>query len=613
MSDFSERFDRFLPDFFRLWPLHATNAGAHEHDGSWPDVTEAGRLARLDFLAGWETELRALRLDDPTTDDAIDRDLLVGEIEALGFAETDLREDRWDPLSWVYLLGGGIFPLIVREHAPLAVRLGSLTSRFAGIPAVVDAAIVALTGLPGRPVSRFHAETALAQVPGVTELVDDAVRRANDAAPGDPAVAAAEPALTTAADAARAALERFRAHVETVVIPASSGDGRLGAELHERKLAHALRSDLTRDELRARAAREFDAVRAEMLRVATDLWPAWVPDRPIPTVGTARDADAADVAETGGAETEAADAADREIVATVLDAIALEHPSADGLVAAARDEMVGIESFVRERDLIGLVDEPLAIDWTPSFLRAFAGAMLDSPGPLDRGLRSFYYLTPPSADWTPDQVESYLREQNDRMLRAITIHEAVPGHYLQLAYANRCPSLVRAVFASGVFVEGWAVYITQVMVDTGYRPDDLALRLVHWKYYLRAVANTLLDIGVHAEGMTQESAMRLMVDLSFQEESEARRKWDRARLTSAQLPTYFVGSLELWDLERDVRRRLAAASGDPRGADAVPEPRVVGGYGETPGFRYRDHLEAVIGHGSPTPRLLRRILLGPAR
>jgi hypothetical protein len=593
MSDLSNRFDRFLPDFFRLWPLHATAAGAHEHDGAWPDLTGTGRLERLGFLDRWEAELRGMRVVDPTSDDAIDRDLLLSEIEALRFEETDLREDRWDPLSWVYLLGAGIFPLLVREHAPLAVRLGSVASRLAGIPAVVDAAVAALTGLPGRPVSRLHAETALAQLPGVVDLVDDALSRATDAAPTDPAVAAVVPALQAAADAARAALERFRVHDETVLLPVASGDGRLGADLHARKLAHALRTNMTRDALRARAAGEFEAVRAEMLRVAIDLWPAWIPGRPLPTVTSA-----------GSAE-----AAERETVATVLDAIALEHPAADGLVSAARTELGGIEAFVRERDLIGLVEEPLAIDWTPAFLRAFAGAMLDSPGPLDRGLRSFYYLTPPSPEWTPEQVESYLREQNDRMLRAITIHEAVPGHYLQLAYANRCPSLVRAIFSSGVFVEGWAVYVTQVMIDAGYRPDDLALRLVHWKYYLRAVANTLLDIGVHADGMTEEAAMRLMVDLSFQEESEARRKWDRARLTSAQLPTYFVGSMELWDLERDVRRRLAAASGDPRGADAVPEPRVVGGFGETPGFRYRDHLEAVIGHGSPTPRLLRRILL----
>jgi hypothetical protein len=199
-------------------------------------------------------------------------------------------------------------------------------------------------------------------------------------------------------------------------------------------------------------------------------------------------------------------------------------------------------------------------------------------------------------------VESYLREDNDRMLVTLVIHEAVPGHYLQLAYANRSPSFVRAAFSSGVFAEGWAVYVTQVMMDLGYRADDPALLLVHWKMYLRAVTNALIDVGIHARGMTEQEAVDLMVDGGFQERSEALKKYE--------LATYFVGSVAMWDIEEERRRRLAAASGDPRGAAAVPEPRVVGGFGETPGFDYREHLEAVLAHGTPPIPALRRILLG---
>jgi uncharacterized protein (DUF885 family) len=190
------------------------------------------------------------------------------------------------------------------------------------------------------------------------------------------------------------------------------------------------------------------------------------------------------------------------------------------------------------------------------------------------------------------------------------IHEAVPGHYLQLAHANRSPSFVRAAFESGVFVEGWAVYVTQVMMDLGYAADDPALLLVHWKLYLRSVINALLDVGVHARGMTEDEALELMVEGGFQERSEAARKYERARLSSTQLSTYFVGSVAMWDLEEDRRRRLAVAAGDPRGAAAVPAPRVVGAFGETPGFAYREHLAAVLSHGTPPIPALRRILLG---
>jgi uncharacterized protein (DUF885 family) len=201
-------------------------------------------------------------------------------------------------------------------------------------------------------------------------------------------------------------------------------------------------------------------------------------------------------------------------------------------------------------------------------------------------------------------------EENDRQIDLTTIHEGTPGHYLQLVYSNRCPSLARAVFGSGVFVEGWAVYVTQVMMDLGFKAGDLALLLIHWKFYLRAVTNAMIDYQIHAGTMTEQEALDLMVKGGFQEESEARKKWDRARLSSTQLSTYFVGSMEMWRLERDLRVRAAVASGDPRGTAAVPESRVVGGLGETPGFSYKAHLESVIAHGSPPTPLIRRILLG---
>jgi uncharacterized protein (DUF885 family) len=166
------------------------------------------------------------------------------------------------------------------------------------------------------------------------------------------------------------------------------------------------------------------------------------------------------------------------------------------------------------------------------------------------------------------------------------------------------------VFGSGLFAEGWAVYVTQVMLDRGYAGDDLALWLNHWKYYLRCVTNTILDVRIHTMGMTSEEAVSLMIDGAFQEHAEAVAKDERARLTATQLSTYFLGSLGMWDLEHEMRRRAAVAAG--AGSDAVPAPRVVGGYPRTPGFDERAHLEAVVAHGAPPIPILRRILLGEA-
>ena len=583
MADFPARIDAFLAEWFELHPIDATSIGEHRYDDRWPDVTEAGRAARLAFVERWLAELRGF--EGLPADDAIDRDLLVMELEAERFAETELREETWNPLEWVYLLGGGLFPLVAREFAPLPDRLASVAGRLEGIDAVVEGAIAALVGHDGRPVARLHTDKALEQLPGVLELADDAIAAA-EAATGDEAVARVLPRLRSARETAASALDRFERHLRAVVLPASEGEGRIGEALFARKMRHTMRSDeLTPERILARAEHEYGAVRAEMVRIATDLWPAWCAGQPMP-------------------DDEAA------LVRGVLDAVAGEHPPADDLLDYCRAELERIEAFCRERNLIGLPDEPLEIRWTPTFLRAFGGAMLDSPGPLDRGEKSFFSITPVPDDWTAEQKESSLREDNDRMLRLLTIHEAVPGHYLQGVYANRSASIVRAIFWSGLFAEGWAVYVTQVMIDAGYGADDPALLLTHWKFYLRSITNAIIDARIHVHGMTEDEAVSLMVDGSFQEPAEARSKYDRARLSSTQLSTYFTGSMEFWDIEREMRRRAATASGDPRGAEAVPEPRVVGGFGETPGFDRRRHLENVISHGAPPTSLLRRIVLG---
>ncbi len=583
MSTFSDSFAAFLDAFVALEPVAATSIGDHRYDGRWPDVSADGRRARLAFIEQWGGVFGALPEIDLSRDERVDRDLVLQELDAMRFSETELRDDAWDPLAWVYLLGDGLFPLLAREFAPLADRLASVAGRLETMEAVTDAARETLVGAgPDRPVGRFQTETALEQLPGVVDLIDEALAAAEAAAPTDPAVAEVRPRLDEAAAAAKAALDRFRAHLADEVLPKSEGDGRLGPELFARKMRHTMRSEtLSPERILGAADGEYAAIRAEMVRLARDLWPAW---RGI----------------------EAVPADEGLLVRGVLDAIADQHQEPAALLDFCRAEVTRIDAFCAERDLLGTVDEPLDISWTPVFLRAYGGAMLISPGPLDKGLTSFFAITPIPDDWSPEQRESYLREDNDRMLRLLTIHEAVPGHYLQGVYANRSSSLPRSIFQSGLFAEGWAVYATQVMMDEGYGADDPALLLTHWKFYLRSVTNAIIDARIHCHGMTEEAAVALMVDGGFQEEAEARNKYKRARLSSTQLSTYFAGSMEMWDIELDARRRTADEAGsDP---SAIRPGALPGGFGETPGFRYRAHLESVIAHGAPPTSLLRRLL-----
>ena len=586
MTEFASQIDAFFDEYFRREPTDATSAGNHAWDGRWPDVSAAARPERLAFIERWTATFAGFADDDLDADGRVDRDVLIGALESYRFNELELREDAWSPMAWVYLIGTGLFGLIAREFAPLADRLASLAARTEGLPAVLDAAAAMLVGGAGRPVDRFHTEAALEQWPGLIGIVDDAIGQGEAVADLDPAVAAVLPRLRDARTVAAEALDAFEGRLRDDILPTTSGEGRIGPELFAAKMGHTMHDPaMTPERIRERAEREFSAVRAEMIRIAREIAPAWLGDEAIPDD-------------------------DADVVRAVLASVAVDHPAADDLLDFCRAELGRIEAFCRHIDLVGLADEPLEIGWTPVFLRAFGGAMLSSPGPLETGQKAIFSITPIPAEWTPDQAESYLREDNTRMLRLLTIHEAVPGHYLQGVYANRNPSIARALFGSGVFAEGWAVYVTQVMMDVGYGADDPALMLTHWKYYLRCVTNALIDVGIHTAGMTEDEAVGLMIDGGFQEESEARAKYNRARLSSTQLSTYFVGSILFWDLEHEVRRRAAEASGAPDARAVVPTPRVVGGYGETPGFRYRPHLEECMSHGTPPMSLLRRLVLG---
>jgi uncharacterized protein (DUF885 family) len=549
--------DDVLDGYFRQYPVHATDIGHHAFDGIWPDLTDAGRRARLAWLADAAGHVQGLAPESLTRDQAIDRRILLENLAAARFNEETLDEGAWDPLSYVYLFGSGLFNLLAREFAPAADRLRDAASRMRALPEALDQARQRLRAGGERKVSRFHTEKAIERIVGLIDLADTAVEES--AAVDDDALRSE---VAAAAETARTAIGAFSDWLRDELLPTADGDFRLGADLYAQKFRHSLKTDMAPSDLERRAASAYDDVRREMLRLARGLWPAWVGDEPMPS-------------EEG------------QLVRRVLDAIAADHPRPDELLEFCRAENQRIEAFISEIDLLGLADEPLQIVWTPQFLRAYGGAMLIPPGPLDRGLDSYFAITPMPDDWTPERRESYLREYNMRMLRLLTVHEAVPGHYLQLAYSNRTDSLVRSIFRSGVFAEGWAVHVTQLMMDAGYGADDPALMLMHWKFFLRAITNTLMDVRIHAGAMTEQEAMELMVEGGFQEEGEAANKWDRARLSSTQLCEYFLGSVEMQGLEAEARRRAAAEGRE---------------------FVYRPFLESVLAHGTPSMPVIRDIL-----
>ncbi len=282
------------------------------------------------------------------------------------------------------------------------------------------------------------------------------------------------------------------------------------------------------------------------------------------------------------------DAQQQAAIEAALELAYADKPARDKVVEAAEAALKSATGFVRENDLVTLPDAPVRIILMPEFQRGVAVAYCDSPGPLDKGLATFYAVSPIPDDWTDTQVDSFLREYNSRMIHLLSIHEGTPGHYLEGWHSARFPSTLRGVLRSGLFAEGWAVYTEKMMADAGYLDHDPLFRLVQLKFYLRTIANAILDQGVHVDNWTREQAMDLMVRQTFQQEREAAGKWTRAQLTSAQLPTYFVGVQEHFDL----RKAAEAKQGDA--------------------FNLKAYHDQVLSYGAPPVRFVRQLMLGEA-
>ena len=528
---FAELSQRFLDGYMKINPVSATQIGDHRFDGQVDDISEAGRAAAIAFDREMLTALDGINIAQLSRENQIDAAILRNQLQYDLWAYETLQPWAWDPQLYNGVAGGAIYSLMAREFAPRPQRIKSAVERMEKIPGLF--AQMRENLVPAR-VPKIHAETVSRQNAGVVSLVDDFIvphlgeLEAADRERADKAIAAL-----------RTAVEEHQAWLDGTLVPAAKGDFRIGAELYDKKLAFALNSPLSRAEIRARAESEVERVRKEMYAIARTVLAGKDGAPPLP-------------------ETPSADQQQAGIQAA-LELTYADRPAPEDVVETAKASTAEATAFVKEKNLVELPDAPVQIILMPEFQRGVAVAYCDSPGPLDKHLDTFYAVSPIPEGWTPEQTTSFLKEYNRRSIHELSIHEAMPGHYLQIFHSNRHPSVLRAVLSSGPFVEGWAVYAEKVMIDAGYMDNDPLMKLINLKWYLRGLTNAIMDQAIHVDGMTQEQAMELMTKTGFQQEREAAGKWVRAQLTSAQLPTYFVGFQEHLDLRREVEAKEGAA------------------------------------------------------
>ena len=555
-------FKDYLDEHFRQQPLEATQLGDHRFDHRLDDVTPRSR-------EGWQAHARQTLQELPKKVDyakltragQIDFDIFKKELTRTIWLAENTRPFEEDPRTYNGYINDRVYLLLAQSTLPKETNVANCIARMAQLPKIIAVAQDSLRR-PPRPIL----ETAIRQNRGAISFYDKGILElAGKTRQRDALKAAAAPVA--------ALLKDYQKFLEGDLMARATGDWRLGRKKFARKLELVLDAGLTAGEVLADAESEFARVQRDMYVIARQLWSKYFPNLPLPPD------------DVNGR---------RATISQVIDAIGQEHGKPEDLVQDARATVDHIKAFIQEHDFLRLPEpDRCQVIEMPEFKRGNSLAYLESAPPLDPNAISFYAISPPPSDWDAQRVKSFLEEYNRHMLQILTIHEAYPGHYVQLEYSNRTRSLIRRVLQSGVFIEGWAVYGEQTMLDQGYGEGDLPLRLSQLKFYLRAVANAILDHQMHCTKMTDDEALKFLTEGAFQSEGEARLKIIRAKQSSVQLSTYFVGRMAHYRLRQRMERELGSQ------------------------FNLGRYHEAVIDHGSiPVkylPELVRTRLSGPGR
>jgi len=500
----------YIEKLLETKPEWATGLGDHRYDSRISDYSITGIDADRSLNRAYLDSLGSLQVSMLSPVNQIDYTIMTSNLQSWLFQIDTLKEYEWNPLS--YNVGGAIYGLTAREFAPLKDRLLSVKARLTLLPSILDAARANLKNPP-----RVHTETAIRQNPGNIAMMRDELNTYLEKVPE------LKDEFAPIQQNVISALEAYGAWLEKDLLPRSTGDFRIGDEKFRRKLHFSLESDLTKEDVLAKAEADLRATQDAMYETALPLYKKFFPK-----------------------VTDPKKIEDKRLVSkAVLDKLAETRPTNETIVGMANQMVQSTTDFVRSNNLMTVPAEPVKVIVMPEFQRGVAVAYCDAPGPLEKDGETFYTISPTPADWTKQRVESFFREYNNHMLQNLTIHEAMPGHYLQLAHSNKfkAPTMVRAIFGSGTFVEGWATYAEQLMVEKGYGGPEVKMQQL--KMRLRLIINSIIDQKIHTAGMTEQEAMDLMMKKGFQEDGEAAGKWRRACLTSTQLSTYYVGNIEV--------------------------------------------------------------------
>jgi uncharacterized protein (DUF885 family) len=528
-----QRFEKFvsstLAGFWKLNPEYAFAVGYYKHADQLVVPDAAARKAGLDFDAAVLKELEGFDATKLSASNRVDQVLIRNQIAADRWYTEVFRSWEWQPSQ--YNVADSFARQLNTEYAPLDTRLKHMLTKLEKVPAYYAAAKANVN----KPTLE-HTVIAIEQNMGALGVFDDAmIKQVNDSKLSK----SDKQLFKTRVDAAKAAISDYVAFL-TSMKPALEAGGarsfRIGKELYAAKFGHDIQSGFSAEQLYAMAKAEKASLHDRMELLARVLWPKYMLDekgqpKPMPQ--------------------------DRlELIGAVIGELSKHHTTPDKFVDTIRKQIPELEKFVNDHHIVSQdPTRPLVVRETPVYQRGFAGAGVDAPGPYDPTANTYYNVSPLDG-YSAADAESYLREYNDWMLQLLNIHEAVPGHYVQLVHSNKSKSLVKSLFGNGAMVEGWAVFGERTMLEAGYGGNTPEMWLIWMKWNLRAVCNTIIDYEIQTGDLGKDDMVKFLVREAFQSEKEATNKWRRATLSQVQLTSYFDGYAEIKALRDEQRAKL---------------------------------------------------------
>ncbi len=521
-AKFAKLSEEFIHETLALSPSSASQAGYHQHvdpktgktialDALLDDVSAAGVAEQRRVNAQWRERFRTeTPLASLGVEDAADWQLIDDQI-ALTLLELDrIQNYKHNPTFYVELLGGALFQPLTDDFAPEDVRLGHILSRIAASPHFLDQARSQLVDA-----DPIFIKVAIEENDGNIDLIENTI------APAIPAGSKLKAQFDKVAPRAVEAVKNFSRWLQDDLAKRKTDrTWRLGKELYAEKFRLVMETPVSSDQVLADAEHELKKTRAEMLQVALPLHKQYFPDHDDHASLSAQDRE-------------------NKVIGEVLQRISEDHPKRDDLMQTVKDDLASIRQFIIDKKIVSLKSrDNLKVIPTPPFMRgSYSVAGFHSAPPLDPNAEAQYWITPIDPKTPEDRAESKLREYNNWVLKWLTIHEALPGHYVQAEHANEIQPvtrrLARGLYGNGAYGEGWAEYIAQVMMQQGFADSDPRYRISYLKVWLRGVGNAILDVRMQTMKMTDDQAMSFMMNDAFQTRAEAEGKLQRAKLSSA--------------------------------------------------------------------------------